>query len=482
MFTNWLYEIAETAFATFTRDCIVENCTFIGFAWNALEIAGPATKQCIARGLLVYGHRGHGALDVDKGASYNLVEGCIARAPLGKKLNAAESDYATVVCRIQGGASAASLTRVARGNVIADCIVDGLGGMLTGSAAFLFDRAEDSEVRDCHFNCDITAALSNGVWFGDRASRCAVIDCVVENVKGNGDGVGNQPYQSTIAANQSGNRIEGCSIESPYNGITLNNATGFALGRWVVRGNYIHGALANVGMRLYGLADVEASDNVIIEPTGASNAILLDTCARPRLVGNTVRKPSGNGIRVNANVTGAVIVGNYVSEVPGGGSQGLINSATDYPTIKGNYFERSQVADITGRRESYGAVAPTTGTWVLGDIVWNTAPAAGGTVGWICTASGTPGSWTAICYAPINGSATYDPPSLADGAGATTTVAVTGAALGDFAEASFSLDTQGVSVTAWVSAANTVSVRFQNESGGVIDLASGTLRARVRKQ
>lgn len=81
----------------------------------------------------------------------------------------------------------------------------------------------------------------------------------------------------------------------------------------------------------------------------------------------------------------------------------------------------------------------------------------------------------------ISGSATYDPASLADGAGATTTVTVTGAALGDFAEASFSLDLQGILLTAWVSAANTVSVRFQNETGGVIDLASGTLRARIRK-
>jgi hypothetical protein len=81
----------------------------------------------------------------------------------------------------------------------------------------------------------------------------------------------------------------------------------------------------------------------------------------------------------------------------------------------------------------------------------------------------------------LSGSATYDPPSLIDGAGTTTTVTVTGAALGDFALASFSLDLQGISVTAYVSAADTVSVRFQNESGGTLDLASGTLKARVWK-
>lgn len=82
---------------------------------------------------------------------------------------------------------------------------------------------------------------------------------------------------------------------------------------------------------------------------------------------------------------------------------------------------------------------------------------------------------------PLEGTATYDPPNLADGAGATTTVTVTGAALGDMATASFSLATSGITITAWVSAANTVSVRFQNESGGPLDINSGTLKAWVLK-
>lgn len=93
--------------------------------------------------------------------------------------------------------------------------------------------------------------------------------------------------------------------------------------------------------------------------------------------------------------------------------------------------------------------------------------------------SGTGNSgWRAV--APVlTGSAAYDPASLADGDGVTTTVTCTGAAVGDFASASFSNDLAGVGITAWVSAADTVSVRFQNESGGVVDLGSGTLRVRV---
>jgi hypothetical protein len=82
---------------------------------------------------------------------------------------------------------------------------------------------------------------------------------------------------------------------------------------------------------------------------------------------------------------------------------------------------------------------------------------------------------------PLEGAATYDPPSLADGAGTTTTVTVPGAALGDFATAAFSLPTAGITITAWVSAQNIVSVRFQNESGGPLDIAGGRLAARVQK-
>lgn len=82
----------------------------------------------------------------------------------------------------------------------------------------------------------------------------------------------------------------------------------------------------------------------------------------------------------------------------------------------------------------------------------------------------------------LTGSKTYDPGSLADGAGATTTVTVTGAKLGDFAVASFSLALSDITVTSWVSASNTVSVRFQNESTGTVDLDEGTLKAAVLQE
>jgi hypothetical protein len=78
-------------------------------------------------------------------------------------------------------------------------------------------------------------------------------------------------------------------------------------------------------------------------------------------------------------------------------------------------------------------------------------------------------------------SKTFDPPSLADGVGTTTTITATGVdpGAGHYAHPSFSLSTQGILLYAWVSAVNELSVRFQNETGGTIDLASGTLKVKV---
>jgi len=49
---------------------------------------------------------------------------------------------------------------------------------------------------------------------------------------------------------------------------------------------------------------------------------------------------------------------------------------------------------LDGRR--YGPAIPSTGKWSFGEILWNSNPTPGSPVGWMCTASGTPGSWQPI--------------------------------------------------------------------------------------
>lgn len=44
-------------------------------------------------------------------------------------------------------------------------------------------------------------------------------------------------------------------------------------------------------------------------------------------------------------------------------------------------------------RDFYSGSVPTTGDWLRGDTVWKITPAGSGYMGWVCTESGTPGTW-----------------------------------------------------------------------------------------
>lgn len=44
-------------------------------------------------------------------------------------------------------------------------------------------------------------------------------------------------------------------------------------------------------------------------------------------------------------------------------------------------------------QSTHQSASPTTGTWRVGDIVYNNAPASAGYIGWVCTVAGTPGTW-----------------------------------------------------------------------------------------
>lgn len=79
----------------------------------------------------------------------------------------------------------------------------------------------------------------------------------------------------------------------------------------------------------------------------------------------------------------------------------------------------------------------------------------------------------------LSTTATWDPGNLIAAAQTSTTVTLTGAALGDEVTCSFSLDLQLLQLTGYVSSANTVTVILQNGTAGPIDLASGTLRVSV---
>ena len=87
---------------------------------------------------------------------------------------------------------------------------------------------------------------------------------------------------------------------------------------------------------------------------------------------------------------------------------------------------------------------------------------------------------------PLQASTTWNPASIANGASESLNVTVTGAALGDSVDAAFPMiaagsGQNGMQLSASVYTLNTVKVTISNNSGGAVDLDSGTLVVKVAK-
>jgi len=75
----------------------------------------------------------------------------------------------------------------------------------------------------------------------------------------------------------------------------------------------------------------------------------------------------------------------------------------------------------------------------------------------------------------------YDAPSIADGASLARDITVVGAELGDWAFVAPALDILDISISATVTAADTVTMVLTNNTGGAVDLPSMVYRVRVQK-
>lgn len=82
----------------------------------------------------------------------------------------------------------------------------------------------------------------------------------------------------------------------------------------------------------------------------------------------------------------------------------------------------------------------------------------------------------------IRFSATFNPPDIANNASASQAFTVTGAAVGDIALAAMDQDLTGMTLYAYGSAANEVTVVFTNNSGGAKNVPSGTIYIDVYKR
>lgn len=182
---------------------------------------------------------------------------------------------------------------------------------------------------------------------------------------------------------------------------------------------------------------------------------------------------------------GARLVGSATLRLAGGGDFAMAD-AND--TVLFQYFSSSwwEVARNIMVPFERGTAAPSSGTYVKGSIRLNTGVSTSGPLGWVCTVAGTPGTWVAFgavgLSAALQATATLDWGSIGAQAAADKTVAVTGAAVGDIVAASPNTTLEaGLAFNAWVSAADTVTIRLHNYSAGAIDPASRSWKVAVLK-
>lgn len=162
---------------------------------------------------------------------------------------------------------------------------------------------------------------------------------------------------------------------------------------------------ANIEIDLLGLTNVALS-NINLQNSGGNSVRLRDS------TGVTVNNINLSGTITNAlllNPTSSLAKTILKNVTITGATTGLLAVGTVNDIyIDGNLSGATTPISIAGittgfvstgvlgslRRNAYGfTAAPTVGTWNLGDVVYNSAPASAGYVGWVCTVAGTPGTW-----------------------------------------------------------------------------------------
>lgn len=336
---------------------------------------------------------------------------------------------------------------------------------------------------------DATSGPTTGVRVGYIRGRVAgVIGAAVADYADAVE-IGVMEMNSSYWADSSPAYAPGASLRDA---LVLRNVKSLKIGKFICEGDYRQGA--NIGItyslgelgcqsleigyaRLRQGGDLDGTRSAMIFGANiGSNALTIEHLDIQVGASGISGIEQWHNVRVG-RVTGTLAAGSHllngcpfskVGRVALTGGNGFLLLSSTFCQVEGGEFNGEALCGF-GSYNTFTNMAITTSTYVFdGANQDNTIERS--------VVNGTARDY----YNPAReATTTYDPGSLADATGVTTTLTLTGAALGDLVVASFSLDLQGITMTAWVSAANTVSVRFQNESGGVVDLASGTLKARL---
>jgi hypothetical protein len=237
-----------------------------------------------------------------------------------------------------------------------------------------------------------------GIWLGDTTQ-------VTEGVLIRGNLV--DSFDTGIQMRASSNNhivdniFDHCKTRGYYN---RNTALGTSANN-LISGNYFgmdDGATAAIQMsnsfaNTLSLGNIIANNNIIGYGT-CLHGVIVDGTEEggTSIIANKV-KVTGVDCTITGSAADLIITGNTWN-----GSTGcnLLNSAgvyTEYHDNLGNLNSSVVTVRQTHGKNKfiYSDAAPISGTHTRGDIAWRVSLNAGGTVGFACVASGTPGTWKA---------------------------------------------------------------------------------------
>lgn len=226
------------------------------------------------------------------------------------------------------------------------------------------------------------------------------------------DGVASTGFRTMTIRN---NMLRGCGIQvrdigaetctianneviGPANNGIYHRSTGaapaFTGGLVNVYGNMVRRA-QGCGMELRAdtTATIRVANNISINNnqvggtgnTNTDSSLFVGTCATAIIEGNVLGDNQGSPTQTRVYAVDT-ITNLYERNNHNVGSVTTVNSTSVTNEFDG-YVNQAKT------REATRSAAPTTGAWIVGDVVWNTAPAASGNIGWVCTTAGSPGTW-----------------------------------------------------------------------------------------
>lgn len=308
------------------------------------------------------------------------------------------TELSSIINNITEGISVAGINLVINGNTIT-------GSKLNSNGINIVQEI-DSDYYRILDNTITMSYSSNGIWISPSASNLSISNLEVSNnlVYSNGSCIRVAPRAVLYT---------GCYVDS----LKISNNTLKSEGTQAfVCANYtIDNVLSNHNKYKSLSYDAFAiTSTSLVTLTISSNDLFLGNrnngylaffsgvdveIVNPRFEGNI--NGAGNSRSVAYANTGTVKVLNpYYSNIT---FKAELTTPVEYlengwsdatPTILNTSGARLvNFYGSSGRAISYGTSAPTTNTWIIGDRVYNQNPSVGNPTSWVCTVSGTPGTW-----------------------------------------------------------------------------------------